>query len=83
MIFIHIESILNVNEFNYNLPNYCKKNIRNLLSCHKFIVILCQIFVMTNHSTYSEIRNNICESKRGTLFFPDSFASIGSSDANL
>ena len=23
MIFIHIESILNVNEFNYNLPNYC------------------------------------------------------------
>ena len=25
MIFIHIESILNVNEFNYNLPNYCIK----------------------------------------------------------
>ena len=22
MTFIHIESILNVNEFNYNLPNY-------------------------------------------------------------
>ena len=27
MTFIHIESILNVNEFNYNLPNYCHNEI--------------------------------------------------------
>ena len=31
MTFIHIESILNVNEFNYNLPNYCKFAVFKIL----------------------------------------------------
>lgn len=36
---------------------------------------------MAYQSTYSEIKKSIDGSTRGTLFFPDSFASIGSSDA--
>ena len=37
MTFIHIESILNVNEFNYNLPNYC---ILNIIKLKIFIVFI-------------------------------------------
>ena len=36
---------------------------------------------MAYQSTYSEIKNSIDEAVRGTLFFPDTFASIGTSDA--
>ncbi len=36
---------------------------------------------MASQSTYSEIKNSIDRAARGTLFFPDTFASFGTSDA--
>ena len=36
---------------------------------------------MAMQSTYNEIKRRVTYSKRGTLFFPDRFASAGSSDA--
>lgn len=36
---------------------------------------------MASQSTYSKIKNSIDGAARGTLFFPDTFASFGSSDA--
>ena len=47
---------------------------------------ICCIFVakfklMASQSTYNDIKSQVESSDRGTLFFPDTFASIGSSDA--
>ena len=36
---------------------------------------------MATNSAYNEIKRKITSSKRGTLFFPDSFAQMASSDA--
>lgn len=36
---------------------------------------------MANQSTYNDIKNQVESSPRGTLFFPDTFAASGSSDA--
>ena len=36
---------------------------------------------MASQSSYNDIKNQVESSARGTLFFPDTFASIGSSDA--
>ena len=37
--------------------------------------------LMASQSTYNDIKNQVESSDRGTLFFPDTFASTGSSDA--
>ncbi len=47
---------------------------------------ICCIFVakfmlMSNQSTYNDIKSKVESSDRGTLFFPITFASAGSSDA--
>lgn len=47
---------------------------------------ICCIFVakfmlMASQSTYNDIKSQVERSDRGTLFFPDTFASTGSSDA--
>ena len=39
------------------------------------------MYIMAEVSTYNSIRKRVEDSERGTLFFPDSFADIGSSDA--
>ena len=60
MIFLHIEPILNVNEFNYNLPNYflimkCRKSIILV-----FVLLLCttvawaQQYQQVNDISYTE-----------------------------
>lgn len=36
---------------------------------------------MADQSTYNTIKRRIEKSKRGTLFFPDTFADYGTSDA--
>ncbi len=36
---------------------------------------------MANNSTYNDIKQRVESSERGTLFFPDTFSSAGSSDA--
>lgn len=37
--------------------------------------------LMASQSAYNDIKNQVESSDRGTLFFPDTFASMGSSDA--
>ena len=51
--------------------------------CHKFIIFLWQkqYKYMASQSTYNDIKHQVELSQRGTVFFPDSFSSLGSSDA--
>jgi hypothetical protein len=54
---------------------------KNLVLPQICCVFVAKFKLMASQSTYNDIKSHVESSDRGTLFFPDTFASTGSSDA--